>query len=368
VLLLLFSGAAVADDDWPMFRGGPSLTGAVPGTLPQALKPAWTFEAEEGFESSAAIYDGAAYVGSLDGNLYAVDLATGKLRWKYAAGEEIKSSPTVVAGMLYFGDESGTFHAVDASSGKRRWTFETGAGIISSANVAGSRLVFGSYDNSLYGLNAADGNLAWKVETEGYVHATPAVFDLDGETVAASAGCDGYLRLVRLEDGSEIRKIELGGYVAASSAVLGDRAYLGTFENRVVGVGLREGKVLWSYEDPDRKFPYYASPAVHDGVVVIGGRDKQVHAVDAMTGASRWKVAVDSRVDASPVIVGERALIATTAGALLALDLDDGAETFRFESGSGFLASPSFAAGTVIIGDLDGVLYAFRAAKGGSPR
>ena len=74
------------------------------------------------------------YVGSLDGQLYALDLRTGALVWQYQADDEIKSSPTVADSTVYFGDEAGTFHAVAIQSGQRRWTFAADAGIISSAN------------------------------------------------------------------------------------------------------------------------------------------------------------------------------------------------------------------------------------------
>jgi outer membrane protein assembly factor BamB len=258
------------------------------------------------------------------------------------------------------------FHAVDAATGAVKWKFTAEAGITSSANLAGDRLVFGSYDNFLYALNIADGSLAWKVETDGYVHATPAVFEHGGETVAASAGCDGLLRLIRIKDGTEVRHVELGGYTAASPAVRGDRAFVGTFENQVLGIGLSDGVVLWTYEDPERHFPFYGSPAVHGDLVVIGGRDKQVHAIKAANGQLAWKYSARARVDSSPVIVGGQVVIATTAGDIITLDLRSGKETFRFETGSGFSASPSIAAGTLVIGDLDGVLYGFTGSEASS--
>jgi outer membrane protein assembly factor BamB len=354
-----------APADWPMFRGDPLQSGAARGDLPRQLVPRWTFRAEEGFESTAAIHGGVAYVGSLDGRLYAVDLETGALRFRYQAGGEIKSSPTVHDGTVYFGDEGGTFHAVDAATGARRWTFRAGGGIVSSANVAGDRLLFGSYDNFLYCVKAADGALAWKVETGGYVHATPAILERGGETLVASAGCDGLLRLLRAADGSEVRRVELGGYVAATPAVRGDRAFLGTFENQVLGIDLQEGKVLWTYRDPERQFPFYASAAVGGDLVIVAGRDRQVHALRPGGGELIWKHAAGARIDASPVIAGDRVVVATGSGELLALDLRTGDEVFRFETGSSFSASPSVAGGTLVIGDLDGTLYGFGGANPG---
>ncbi|HET9482041.1 MAG TPA: PQQ-binding-like beta-propeller repeat protein [Candidatus Polarisedimenticolia bacterium] len=344
---------------WPSFRGTPQLTGAAGAALPGELKPIWTFQAGGGIESTAAILGGAIYVGGMDGKLYALDFESGALRWTYAAGAGIKSSPTAHGPTVYFGDENGVFHAVDAVTGSKRWTYQAGAAIVSSAAVVAGRAIFGSNDNHLYALDAGSGSMAWKVETGGYVYGTPAVRETGGAPAVVSAGCDGFLRIVKVSDGAELGRIELGAYVGASPALSGNRAWVGTFENQVLGVDLEAGKVIWSYEHPERKFPYYASAALGEGILVIGGRDRLVHALDPGTGRAVWIHQAGSRVDASPVIAGDRVFVATTGGDLLALSLASGAAVWRFQAGSGFAASPALAAGRLVVGSSDGTLYAF---------
>src|SRR5262249_44672540 len=146
------------------------------------------------------------------------------------------------------------------------------------------KVVFGSYDETLYALDARTGALLWKVGTDGPVHATAAV--LGGLTYVT--GCDQLLRAVRLADGKEVFQVSSDAYTGASPAVVGDRAYYGTFENEVLGVDLKAHRVLWRYTNPQRKFPFYSSAAVAGGKVVLGGRDKLVHALDAATGALLW--------------------------------------------------------------------------------
>ena len=178
---------------WETFRGDPALTGVAEGALPDDLEALWVFDAGDAIESGAAIHDGTVYAGALNGFLYALDLATGKEKWKFEAGAEIRSSPSHHDGLVYFGDGDGVFHAVDAKTGKQKWTFQTDAEIVSSANFAGDRVLFGSHDSFIYCLSAKTGELIWKVETENYVYGTPAI--TDGTVI--SAGCDGYMRVVR---------------------------------------------------------------------------------------------------------------------------------------------------------------------------
>ena len=57
------------------FAASPQLTGVSDATLPDALKVLWTYEAGDAIESSAAVVDGVVYVGSVTGELHAVNLA-----------------------------------------------------------------------------------------------------------------------------------------------------------------------------------------------------------------------------------------------------------------------------------------------------
>lgn len=349
-LLLVTTAAA---DTWNTFRGNPQLTGVATTDIAPPLTLLWAYPTQDAIESTAAIHEGTVYVGSLDGQLYALDLHTGALVWQYQADDEIKSSPTIADSTAYFGDEAGTFHAVAIQNGQRRWTFAADAGIISSANYTGGRLYFGSYDQQLYCLDATTGTLIWKIATEGYIHSTPALY----ENRVAVAGCDGYLRLLDRSDGTQHQQLELGGYVASSAAIHAGRAYIGTFGNEVLSIDLDTGAIRWRYAHAVRKFPFYSSPAVTDQAVVIGGRDKLVHALDPQTGQPLWTFAAGARVDSSPVIAGD--YIYVGARALIALALASGAEVWRFETGAAIAASPAIAAGRLVIGATDGVLYCF---------
>jgi eukaryotic-like serine/threonine-protein kinase len=272
-------------DAWRLFRGNPEMTGVAGSALPAEPGVLWTLDLGSDIESTAAIAGGRVYVGDFSGKLHAVDLATGKLLWSYQARSEIQSSPSVHDGMVFFGDGWGIFHAVDAATGKAVWTFETQGEIVSSATFDGDRVLFGSYDQSLYALDRKTGALAWKVETEGYVHATPAII---GRTTTVS-GCDGYLWLIDVDDGEVIDKIALGGQAGATPAVSGGRAFIGTYENQVVAIDVAAREIVWVYEHPQRKFPYYASAAVTGDRVLVAGRDKILRSLDPATGETHWE-------------------------------------------------------------------------------
>jgi outer membrane protein assembly factor BamB len=370
--------------DWPMFRGNSLLNGVASGTLSEPLVLLWTFTAidakHESIESSAAIVNSVVYVGTIGGYLYALDLNDGSIRWRYFTGAAtaepdddnqskaaapaaaelppaIKSSPAVADGKVFFGDEVGVFHCVDGAGGKLVWKYDTGTGseIISSANVIGDRVLFGSWDEHLYCLSVADGKEIWKFKTGGPVNCTPAV--VDGKTFLS--GCDAQLRVVNIEDGSEVGSCEMESQTGASPAVVGDRLFVGHMGSQVLGIDWRKPEIVWRYQHPDRQFEYYSSAAATSHSVVVGGRDKMVHAIDPKTGESKWTFPTKGRVDSSPVIVGNRVFVGSQDGNIYGLDTASGEEVWRFAAGGKFTTSPAVASGRLVIGNDEGKVFCF---------
>jgi outer membrane protein assembly factor BamB len=216
-------------------------------------------------------------------------------------------------------------------------------------------VLIGSYDTNLYALDLKTGKVRWKLQTDGPVHATPAVHD----GVIYIGGCDEQFRGVRAADGKTLFALPVGSNMGSSSAVEADRAYVGTYGADVLAINLRARKVAWSYRDPEREFPYYSSPALAGGRVIIGGRDKAIHAIDAASGKSAWKFVTRARVDSSPVVAGGRVYAGSSDGKLYALDVASGQKRWEFEAGDAITASPAIAAGRIVVGATDGRIYCF---------
>ena len=68
------------------------------------------------------------YIGSYDGNFYALDARNGKERWKYRAGGRISGSATVVGDVVYFanlGDKETS--GIDVRNGRRVFKYPRGS-------------------------------------------------------------------------------------------------------------------------------------------------------------------------------------------------------------------------------------------------
>ena len=132
------------------------------------------------------VWNGAVYFGSGDGNVYAVDAATGALKWKFKTGDVVHASPAIADGMVFIGSWDSYFYALDAATGAQKWKFKTGEdpdmhnqqGIQSSAAVMDGMVFFGCRDAHLYALDEQTGQQKWSYSTKGsWVIASPAVRD-----------------------------------------------------------------------------------------------------------------------------------------------------------------------------------------------
>ncbi len=232
-----------------------------------------------------------------------------KIKWQIHTGGQIFSSPAVAGGMAYFGSNDHFLRAVDLETGAEKWQFETGGRIPSSPAVANGIVYFLSYDSNFYALNAVTGAPKWKFRTEG-------------EHRFAAKHIHG------IEPASETM--------------------------------------------PDPFDFFLSSPVVSSGIVYFGSSDSNVYALDAATGAPKWKFKTGDVVHSSPAIADGTLFIGSWDTFLYALDAATGKDKWRFKTGEdhaiynqvGIQASPAVANGMVYFGCRDSNFYALDAVSG----
>lgn len=349
--------------DWPIYRGNAALHGVAPGSPPQSLELRWTFQSGSAIVSSPVIVGGLVFVGSDDGHLYCVALATGELAWRTELGDVIEAPPLWFDGVVYVGGHDFFFYAVDASTGDIRWKYETDERIVGGANVvmpadgSGALIVVGSHDNRLYAFDPRTGERRWMLETNDRVNATPAVV---GDSVIFG-GCDTVVYVVNGATGETRHRIELGGdcHIAGPVAVTDERIYAGHSADAFIALDRATGARAWTFEKLNSGF--FGAPAVTSDRVVFGGRDRMVHVADRATGDIIWSFATRRKVDAAPVVWGDSVVAGSGDGRLYVLALEDGAERWSYDVGKSIYSSPAIAQGMIVVGANDGRLYAFGA-------
>jgi len=103
-------------------------------------------------QSSPAVAGGMVYVGSNDGNLYALDAATGIKIWNFTTGGAILSSPAVANGVVYVGSNDDNVYALDAATGAKLWNYTTGGHVESCPVIDNGTVYVGSDDGNIYAI------------------------------------------------------------------------------------------------------------------------------------------------------------------------------------------------------------------------
>jgi outer membrane protein assembly factor BamB len=193
----------------------------------------------------------AVYFGSSDGNLYALDAATGALKWKFKTKGIIHTSPAIYNGIVYIGSWDTYLYAIDAQTGKEKWKFKTQnqpvyhllEGIQASADVYDSVVYIGARDGYFYAINANTGALLWKYSADNSWVLTTAAIQ-DGTVYFGTS--DSYMFLaLDAKTGKEKYRMKANGYVYSSPAIAGNTAYFGDFTGKLFALDLNSSGKKW---------------------------------------------------------------------------------------------------------------------------
>jgi outer membrane protein assembly factor BamB len=347
--------------NWPERGFGPAHRGTNPyeNTLNTSnvggIDRQWSYKTGGTVYSSPAIVNGFVYVGSNDGDVYALNATTGAKLWSYATGTVVYSSPAVVNGVVYVGSLDDDVYALNSTTGAKLWSYATGGAVYSSPVVVNGVVYVGSDDHDVYALNATTGAKLWSYTTGGPVESSPAV--VNGVVYVGSYDDDVYA--LNATTGAKLWSYATGSAVASSPAVVNGVVYVGSQDHVVYALNATTGTELWSYTTSSL---VDSSPAVVDGVVYVGSYDGNVYALNATTGAELWSYNTVSFVESSPAVVNGVVYVGSYDDNVYALNAATGAELWSYVTGNAADSSPAVVNGVVYVGSYDGNVYAFSLA------
>lgn len=370
------------NDDWAMFRRDLLHAGNAGdnSTLPQG-KLKWTFSAGDAIHSSPAVCNGKVYFGSRDGNIYALDSATGEKIWAFHTGSWVESSPAVVDGVVYCGSNDGNLYALNAETGEKIWSYEMPLVVQSSPAVADGVVYVGCEDASLYAIDAATGSELWRSYTGDKITTSPAVSK--GIVVIGSA--DNMFYSFNAKNGGARLEFYANIPIYSSAAIKDGVAYFtdnfGIFiamdimarnwwmENRIreywdvlYGYGVMpkpplNSGFLWGVA-LGYNIRSVSSPSIA-GDYAYTGADKNLYSIDLINHTVQWTFTTNGDVISSPAVAGGVVYVGSEDGHIYAVDRTNGTLLWDYITGGAVTSSPAVANGLLYIGSMDGKLYCF---------
>ena len=351
---------------WPYPNADLANTRQAPGSVISSdnvsqLQQAWTFRISSKPDGgtgtlamSPVVVNGVVYIQDMQANVYALDLATGKLRWEYQVDTQELGGPgpdgVAVSDGRVYGDAPHTAFALSAATGKPLWVDRSllnsgqGAFSIQPQAVGGrvylaSSLANGPGGGVLLALDAGTGKLIWKFNT---------MVGPDAAVRADQAGSGGAWESPLVGTNGSVTFGVGNPYESAATAIAHPEPLL--YSDSAVNLDAATGTLRWYYQavpndfqDHDLQTSPIAATVNGTPVVIDAGKMGYVYAINAQTGALLWKTPVGDHNghDNDSVLALEHRLHLTAP--------------FTIEPGElgGVLSNPAVAGGTVYVSTVD---------------
>jgi polyvinyl alcohol dehydrogenase (cytochrome) len=222
----------------------------------------WAFALPDSavLRSQPAVYRGWVFVGSQNGDVYALDTSTGCVHWTTTVQAEVRSGITVgdVAGRpaLFFGDSAGYLYGLDAATGRQLWKLQmdehpaskatssptfyqgrlyVGVSSLEEALAVSPGYVCCTFRGSVLSVQAADGKVLWKRYMIDEA-ATPRPQSKRGSRVTGPSGV-GVWTAPTLDPGRDTMYVTTGDNYSDPPTALSDS---------VVAMKMSSGEIIWS--------------------------------------------------------------------------------------------------------------------------
>jgi serine/threonine-protein kinase len=323
------------------------------------------------------VVENSLYVGTTQGKLIALDLATQSTRWEYPLEKDkrlngLYSTPYVRAGTVYVGTYDGHVHAVDAGNGVTRWDRKPDGAVVGELTASENSVYVGAAEG-LLALDATTGLTKWRFNGgegggTGFWSA-PAV---DGDTIYVGSP-DRRIYAVR-DDGdraTERWRLLVGGAIVATPRVTGGTLYVGALDSKFYAVDASTGQKKWEFAGGNW---FWATAVVSGGTVYAGCLDSKVYALDAATGDKKWEASArdigpavrPGYIRGAPALARATLVVGDSERNIYGLDPETGKLQWNTTADGPVLAPLSAAGTTAYAVSTQNTLYALDAAKNGT--
>ncbi|MFC6953348.1 PQQ-binding-like beta-propeller repeat protein [Halorubellus litoreus] len=349
-------------DDWPILAADVNNTGRRANSgISEVPTTRWRVTSGRPFDAGAVVEDGMVFAGTEDGQVLAVDEATGEVAWKtevdarrlvepVASGDGIvvagrgdgflsvlsrddgslafavdsgetravTEAPTVNDGVCYVpvdvqsGDQTrGRLVAIDLEAGDKEWELDFPSPISTPA-LSDGELYVGTVDGTLVSVDSRRVERNRIARTEGNVTCPPTVVD----GVVYCGGMNGVVHAFDTRNTGRTWTTQLQRPVRASPAVDEKSVYAMDMGGTVVRINRRSGETAWEFQTA----PVTTARSISlVGEIVYVPTDRGVVGIDKNTGSERWQWSGGNVNHSAPAVANGTVYLTSTEGDVVAV-------------------------------------------------
>lgn len=329
----------------------------------------WTAQVgkSEGFHFRPALSAGRVYTASADGNISVIEEDNGRVAAKFDTKKKLSGGVEVGDGKIFVGTMKGELLALDMA-GKALWTVLLAGEVIAPPSVMKKTLVVRTADGRIFGLSTDDGKRQWVFQRP-----SPPLL-LRSEAGILAAGTDvvagypnGKLIALDSEDGKLIwevtvmqprgtTELERIADVAGLPVMDGSNVCAAAFQGKVACFDIGSRNMLWSRDLSSARSPVRDAKNLY--VVDDNGA---VHALDKASGAVAWKQdKLMYRRVTSPLLVDGLVVVGDAEGFVHVLSPDDGSLVGRLPTDGSAIEGMAAIPGGLLVQTAKGSLSLVR--------
>ncbi len=292
---------------------------------------AWSADVDVDLASGAGGgSDDIVLIGSQEGDVFALEQATGIVRWQQKINGEILSPPKSADGIAVVRTADGQLTGLDVNNGNILWRYQRKVPLLSlrgsSAPVIAEGQVIAGYANGkLVSVSLYDGSEQWE------------------KRIAVPRGRSELERLVDID---------------AEPVVRDGRVYVVAHNGRAASVSLYDGATIWSQDMSSQT----GLDVLPDEAVYISDTSDAVSALEDIYGDVLWRqTRLLRRNITAPVILGDTVLVGDFEGYVHWLSREDGRFVSRERISKRAIRSKPLVHGDIVyITSSDGRITALR--------
>jgi outer membrane protein assembly factor BamB len=216
-------------------------------------EPIWDgpLQLKEVSRTGVTVDGDTAFVGDNRGNVYAVDVATGKLRWSEKTGGFLANPLASADGSVVVAIQGGRttrarLMALAEGDGSETWNIEIqGAALFATSPVIGDgQVIVGLSDQTVRAFDLSDGSERWSARLNGPVFFTGA----PALTPDAVVVLDSFGQVYRLDPATGERMWDFALNVSTPRTpvvVAGEHVLVATSTGQLVAIDLGSGRLVW---------------------------------------------------------------------------------------------------------------------------
>jgi outer membrane protein assembly factor BamB len=300
------------------------------------------------------IINSAAYFVGSDGYVHALNASTGEEIWKHSFGSAVYS-PTVDKDIVYVVGSNGNLYALNAKTGSELWSYPVGG--FNCVPMVEDGVVYESGAGYMYEIDAVSGSLLKQIYMSGL---NPT---LSNKKIYMPRGLNGGLSAIDAGTGNNLWGYG-GGFICVSNpAVAQGTVYVGDEFYILSALDANSGALKWRVQRDSDNGGGGGSPTFCNGSVYMVSYNYELFCFDATDGRIKWRKSSLGTIY-NPVAYDDIVYVSDPQN-LYALDGKTGNEKWRFAAMYNVsFTSCTFANGILYLGDSNGYVYAIDANNG----